>query len=167
MRMSSLWKTFSWGERVGFKTMARGMECPPAPRKRRLDSDDDAFGKVALVFESGGSKVRRALLLPRMLDDESAPEEPASPLKGEPSHARATGKSPARPQMLRFASGDAASAWSLRTPQRAAAHPMSPRTSPDTVTAAFDTPSKHRDGGDATHGFVSLQSLLRTPTRRT
>ena len=85
------------------------MECPPAPRKRRLDSDDDAFGKVALIFESTG-KVRRTLLLPRVLDDESAPEEPASPLKGEPSQARAVGKSPARPQTLRFASGDAASA---------------------------------------------------------
>ena len=57
--------------------MARAMECPPAPRKRRLDSDDDACGKVALIFESGGSKVRRTLLLPRVLDDESAPEEPA------------------------------------------------------------------------------------------
>ena len=86
--------------------MSRAMECPPAPRKRRLDSDDDAFGKVALIFESTG-KVRRTLLLPRVLDDASAPEEPASPLKGEPSQARAVGKSPARPQMLRFASGDA------------------------------------------------------------
>ena len=46
--------------------MSRAMECPPAPRKRRLDSDDDAFGKVALIFESTG-KVRRTLLLPRVL----------------------------------------------------------------------------------------------------
>ena len=144
------------------------MECPPAPRKRRLDSDDDAFGKVALIFESTG-RVRRTLLLPRVLDDESAPEEPASPLKGEPSQARAVGKSPARPQTLRFASGDAASAWSPRTPQHAASHAASPRVSPDTVTATFDTPSKRRDGGDPTRSFVSLShlQLLRTPTRRT